>query len=314
MINKTFAAVLGGLLSVSVLSGCTSSGEIFKLAFTAAAETCDLELAEIPDLNAISRKPSPKSTATSSPSASTSKPSSPSPSETKVSSDTQKFDFSVAAVTKSGETVTLNTVSKNDHSGVTPVIEECLLRSLEFDASLIKSVQDSKTRIDSVLKAAVDKRAALKKQIRKKQKSVKSLKKSLSSTRYTNGQISKLASIWRAEYNKNKICGESYYDDWTEEYIDDTWRCTFDEWLEEYKDWYWGDPTQYLSGTGGTTNSISKDEKRLLVLQERYAKGLVFPKGSLETFQPLGFNGYSIAWFYTSKEQLILSISRASQN
>ena len=191
MKNNSLAAALGVLLSVALLSGCTPAGETFKLAYSAAADTCDLDLQEVESLDAISRKPSKSDNPKPSASSETSALPSPGASEAADATDSPKSDFSAATVTKSGETMTLNTVSKTDLSGVTPVIEECLLRSLEFDASLIKSVQDSKARIDSVLKTALDKRANLKKQIRKKQKSVKSLKKSLVSMKYTNGQISK---------------------------------------------------------------------------------------------------------------------------
>jgi hypothetical protein len=175
------------------------------------------------------------------------------------------------------------------------------MQGLGFTETTISTIWSDQKTMDGVYKAAVANFKKSTSDLKKSQKSLKSIK-------ITNANINSVASQWEREYNADPTCWsgtEEIFDengDWVED--QDTYeKCSYSDWLYENKDWEYGDPRKYMSSTSKTATKATK-------LESAVAKGVVFPDGKLGNFQPIGQDGYSIGWFYSRKNGLVLGITK----
>ncbi len=216
--------------------------------------------------------------------------------------DAAPTNDSVAGISDSPTTLFIDVTSVSDKIGLNIIASQCVMQGLGFSDTTINTIWADQKTMDGVYKAAV---AAYKKAT----KGLKSSKSSLNYLNQSNANLTALANKWEKAYRANPTCwsySESGYYDENDEWVDeeDIYEpCSYDDWLYENQDWEYGDPRQYTSSTSGAKTKATK-------LETTVAKGIVFPEGKLGNFQPVGQDGYSIGWFYSRKNGLVLGITK----
>jgi hypothetical protein len=216
--------------------------------------------------------------------------------------DATPTNDSVSGISGSPTTLFVDVTSVNDKIGLNIVASQCVMQGLGFSDTTINTIWSDQKTMDGVYKAAV---AAFKKTTADLKKS----QKSLNSIKITNANINSIASKWEREYKSDPNCitgWETEIDEWGDEYETDIpimEPCNYSDWLFDNKDWEYGDPRKYVSSTSKSASKTSKLETTL-------AKGVVFPAGKLGNLQPVGQDGFAIAWFYSRKQGLVLGITK----
>jgi hypothetical protein len=216
--------------------------------------------------------------------------------------DAAPTNDSVAGISESPNTLFLDVTSVSDKVGLNIVASQCVMQGLGFTETTINTIWSDQKTMDGVYKAAV---AAYK----KASTGLKSTKSNLSYLNRTNAEINALASKWEKAYKADPTCyvgtDEGYYNffgDYVEE--EDIFEpCSYSDWLYENEDWTYGDPRKYTSSTSAAKNKAAK-------LESTVDAGVVFPSDKLGNFQPVGQDDYSIGWFYSRKQGLVLGISK----
>jgi hypothetical protein len=216
--------------------------------------------------------------------------------------DAAPTNDSVAGISESPNTLFLDVTSVSDKVGLNIVASQCVMQGLGFTETTINTIWSDQKTMDGVYKAAV---AAYK----KASTGLKSTKSNLSYLNQTNADLNALASRWEKAYRADPTCWagseDGYYDE-NDDFIEgeDIYEpCSYDDWLYENEDWEYGDPRQYTNSTSGAKNKAAK-------LESAVDAGVVFPTGKLGNFQPVGQDDYSIGWFYSRKQGLVLGISK----
>ncbi len=216
--------------------------------------------------------------------------------------DAAPTNDSVAGISDSPTTLFIDVTSVSDKIGLNIIASQCVMQGLGFSDTTINTIWADQKTMDGVYKAAV---ASFKKSTAELKKS----QKSLNSIKITNANINSIASKWEREYRADPNClagWETEIDEWGDEIDTDVpimEGCSYSDWLYENKDWDYGDPRKYVSSSSKTATKASK-------LETTVAKGVVFPTGKLGNFQPVGQDGYSIGWFYSRKQGLVLGITK----
>lgn len=207
--------------------------------------------------------------------------------------DSTPTEDSVSGVSGEPKTLFIDVTSVNDKVGLNIVASQCVLQGLGLNETTINTIWADQKNIDLAYKAAV---AAYKKSV----SDLKKAKSKVSSILRTNGNITTVAAQWKREYNSDPTCWSGYDPETDEDYSEP---CSYSDWLEWNKDWYWGDPMKYTSSSSSAKNQVAK-------LEQKVKDGVVFAKGKLGTFQPVGQDGFSIAWFYSRKQGTVLAITK----